>query len=255
MVKFNQFSETEIPYNILSSFGFSQEMIDDLPQNIMQRFLSARTTPVLPVVTVDENGDEHISYSKLCLLRLDDGSVDVGFVPMWREKELDEFNEQQVQQLLKGNVIIANFEDRGQCYVQYDDSIKQTITIPVSIISHNLDVLAQSSGMSEFERERLKEGNVIELDDNGQQTSIGIDLNEVTGCRISQGDAQMWKEEARASQLPKYNFGLYGCWICDEVTQKMSYVAEENYTQEMLEEMKRIGQQKAANVQMGGFRR
>ena len=33
-----------IPYGILAKFGLTQEMIEDLPQNVIHRLLSSRTT-------------------------------------------------------------------------------------------------------------------------------------------------------------------------------------------------------------------
>ena len=51
MANYERFTPQEIPYEILERFGLTREMIDDLPQNVMQRLLSARTTPVLPIFT------------------------------------------------------------------------------------------------------------------------------------------------------------------------------------------------------------
>lgn len=42
-----KFTENEIPYEDFSKMGFSQEMIDDLPENIMTRLLSGEKTPLL----------------------------------------------------------------------------------------------------------------------------------------------------------------------------------------------------------------
>ena len=48
-----KFSESEIPYEELANFGLSQEMIDDFPESIMNKFLSGQRTPLLPMGRAD----------------------------------------------------------------------------------------------------------------------------------------------------------------------------------------------------------
>ena len=43
------FDENEMPYGILERFGLTQEMIEDLPTDILQNILNGRHSPVLPV--------------------------------------------------------------------------------------------------------------------------------------------------------------------------------------------------------------
>lgn len=256
MTNFNHFSETEIPYTILSDFGLTQEMIDDLPQNVMQRLLSSRATPILPLVMENDNGEKIQSFARIKLVRMPDGSVDVSFIPQWREKALEQFEEWQREALLHGDVVIIELADKGECYAQYDETIKQVMTVPVKLIEHNLDILADVSQLDEETKSNLKQGKIVELlNGNDETISIGIDLNEMTGCRISDGNAELWRIESKADVLPKYNFGIYGCWMCDEITNLLSYMPEEEYSESMYEEMKRVGQQKSATVQMGGFHR
>ena len=51
--------ENEIPYEELSKFGLTQEMIDDLPEPIMNKFLGGMRTPLLPINQVDGDGVIH----------------------------------------------------------------------------------------------------------------------------------------------------------------------------------------------------
>lgn len=43
------FSMGDIPYDILQGYGISQEMIDDLPEDVLNDLLSGRRTPPMPV--------------------------------------------------------------------------------------------------------------------------------------------------------------------------------------------------------------
>ncbi len=50
-----KFTENEIPYEDFERMGFSQEMIDDLPEAIMNRLLSGEKTPLLSSSKNDSN--------------------------------------------------------------------------------------------------------------------------------------------------------------------------------------------------------
>ena len=58
MTKVERFQDNEIPYELLASFGLSQEMVDDLPQKVLEQLLSGQRTPLLPICNVDENGNK-----------------------------------------------------------------------------------------------------------------------------------------------------------------------------------------------------
>ena len=72
------------------------------------------------------------------------------------------------------------------------------------------------------------------------------------GIRISNGSRMAWKEETQVERLPKYNFGIYGCWMADDLGN-LSYVPEDSYTREMEAEQVRAGQQHAASAQMSSM--
>ena len=79
MANYEKFTEQEIPFGILERFGLTQEMVEDLPQSIMQKLLSSRWTPVLPIITEDDNEEKHKAYARITLVRKTDGTVDVCF--------------------------------------------------------------------------------------------------------------------------------------------------------------------------------
>lgn len=54
-------------------------------------------------------------------------------------------------------------------------------------------------GLSESEVMELEEGKVVTKGEEGKMFSAGIDLNEETGIRSVNGDAQKWQEEKMAT--------------------------------------------------------
>lgn len=244
------FSETEIPYDILARFGLTQEMIDDFPESIMVRFLSGRETPVLPITVEMNNGEIKHDTGCIRLFRKQDGSVDIIFSPRWREKQLNEFEEVQRQQLLAGNVIVVELED-GMHYAQFNPCINQAIFAKVDAIKDNIRIIADGK-LSPDDILHIESGEILELKESPDNIlSIGIDLMEMSCLRLTRGDKLMWKEEQKVDLLPQFNFGIYGCWVKNPITQDLTYIKEEDFTQDMKDEMYRQGQQRATKVQMG----
>ena len=44
-----KFSENEVPFGILQQYGLTQEMIEDLPLDVLQNIYNGKRSPVLPV--------------------------------------------------------------------------------------------------------------------------------------------------------------------------------------------------------------
>lgn len=249
MTKFERFTSKEIPYGKLKRFGLSQEMIDDLPQNVMERFLSSRKTPLLPVMTENTEGKKVQSLARISLVRLDDGDVDVCFAPQWQDEDLTEFTKEQQEQLKLGNTTTAEVKNLGKCFVQFDDTINQVMAVPVAIINQNISIFARLCGVSDDEKIILEDGGIIEMDINGRMISAGIDLNEPSGLRFANGDIMAWREDANTERLPKYNFGAFGCWIADD-DNILSYVNEDDFTEELVREQGRAAAANATNEKM-----
>ena len=91
------FDENEMPYGILERFGLTQEMIEDLPTDILQNILNGRHSPVLPVHIIADDGEEVKARTRFCLVRTPESNVDVLFFPKLDEYDLKVFNEQQKQ--------------------------------------------------------------------------------------------------------------------------------------------------------------
>lgn len=247
MPRLERFKEQDIPYDDLAKFGLTQEMIDDLPQSVMIRLLSSRETPLLPLKTKTVDGDDVISFARISLIRTSDGSVNAVFIPRWESNDLSEYTPEQQKKLKSGMVMV-----KDNNYIQFDDAIQQVISIPKDIIRQNLNILASEISLSRANYTKLMNGEVVQLGGKKETFSIGIDLNDNMGIRISKGSMMAWREETEVEKLPHYNFGLYGCWLSDDLGN-LSYVPEEEYTDEMGAEQLRAGRQRAAAAQMSSM--
>ena len=69
----------------------------------------------------------------------------------------------------------------------------------------------------------LQKGLPVTVMDGDNLYTIGIDLNEKTGVRLTHGDEKKWREEQRQG------FGRYN----------LDYVPEASYTEELWEEMRK----------------
>ena len=82
--------------------------------------------------------------------RLDDGSVDVYFIPKWVDEDLEEFSIDQQEQLKAGRVVKADLGKEGRCFVQFDEVINQVMAVPVEIINQNISILTRTLFLSAF---------------------------------------------------------------------------------------------------------
>ena len=239
----------EIPYAILDGYGLTQEMIDDLPENVMMRFLSGGYTPPLPVLTKDYEGQVVKTPTRISMIRLNNGQTDIMMAPRWTDMDLSEFPE-EVQQALKiGKVVKSYIPTTGTCYLQYDMDIRQVIALPEKIVNHNIRIAADYFNLTEQEIASIMAGQATEVTRWGETTTIGIDMAEASVVRVIKGDTQQWINDAQTERLDKYNFALYGCWVADE-DNNLEYIPESEYTQKMVQEQIRRQASNSAAEQM-----
>lgn len=77
-----RFEFEELPYDTLSQFGLTQEMIEDLPMHILEELSHGRHSPVLPIKVTDENGNTVTDRSRFAFVRKENGEADVIFFPV-----------------------------------------------------------------------------------------------------------------------------------------------------------------------------
>ena len=224
-----KFSENEIPYESLSQMGFTQEMIDDLPEDVMRKFLSGEKTPLLSSSIKDANGKP--MRASIWLSRKENGEVVAFYRPYEISLDFSDFNAEQQITLMRGDVVLTSKDGQEPTCYQLDNETNQILSCPVSCLRHNLDVLQKAIGFAD--EETFEKGMPQTYMQGHNPVSFGIDLSDSKGIRIVNGSIEDWQREKGEKQLPRYNFGIYGCWTLDK-NENLTYVREEDYTDDMI---------------------
>lgn len=240
-----QFTENEIPFQTLDRLGLTREMIEDLPVRITNDILEGRRSPVLPIFVVDRDGNEVKRRSRFSLVRKDNGKVDALFYSEIEEADLRLFSAQSRSLLEQGKIIVGTIPDKNgnmvRSFVQIDRGNNQVLSAPTEVIARNLQLISEDIHLSEAEFNNLQNGEPVTFvrDDDDEPITVGIDLNNRAGVRVSPGDAKMWSEQ-RTRDWDKFTFGIYGCWVMGE-DGNLDYVKEEDYTDELWNEQRKAG--------------
>ena len=105
-----KFTENEIPYEDFERMGFSQEMIDDLPEAIMNRLLSGEKTPLL--VSSKNDSKDNPMKATIWMSREENGVVTGFYRPYDNVRDYSDFSKSQQKTLLSGGVVLT--ELKGQ---------------------------------------------------------------------------------------------------------------------------------------------
>ena len=239
-----RFEFEELPYDTLSQFGLTQEMIEDLPMHILEELSHGRHSPFLPIKVTDENGNTVTDRSRFAFVRKENGEADVIFFPVLKKSSLEKYNEEQQKQLRAGKVILVDALPtdgrKTKAFVQIDTETNQVKSAPTQVIVRNLQVLSEELKLSNAEIKVMQQGEPQTFVLEDTPITVGIDLNEKNGIRFCQGDTKKWSEQTKR-EWDKYTFGCYGCWIMDD-DGCLDYVPEEQYTEELWNEQKKSAQ-------------
>lgn len=238
-----KFTEDDIPYNILKRFGFTREMIEDMPDAILKKLKNGQTTPVLPIQVTADNGYRILSAAKLSLYRNDNGEIRIMFYPKLEKAELSRFSPQQQKALNEGEPIVSDMTmpdgKKAPAFYQIDHETNQLMSVPVAVIDHNIKLIAEDLHLSQPEVNCLRNGKLLASEHFYIHYTLGVALNRASGIRVVAGDEKAWRDEDRR-EYGKYNFGLNGCWIAND-EGGLDYVPEDEYSEDLWDEMKKRG--------------
>jgi hypothetical protein len=249
-MKRNSFEESEVPYQTLSKFGLTHEMIEDLPMHALDDISNGRPSPVLPVSMEVNEGYSIKSRTRFALVRMADGNVDVMFYPVLKFAPLDNFTKEQQELLKQGKAVVANVNipdgNPIKAFVQIDGETNQVMAVPTPVIGRNLQVLSDELSLGGTELKSIQNGEALTFAVEDEPVTVGIDLKSDTGIRFANGDGEQWRKEGKR-EWDKYTFGIYGCWVMDD-DGNLDYVPEEEYTEELWNEQKKAAGRHASAV-------
>ncbi len=186
--------------------------------------------------------------SRFRLTRSEDGQVHVLFAPKLKEADFTRFNGEQRERLLKGMSVIAlTITDDGartMTFYQLDPATRQVMSAPMPAMTHNIYSIAEQFEMNNAERDTLLQGDPVTIYPEDEAITIGVSLVDKCGIRIVKGEEDVWLQSSRREyQKESYAFGLNGCWVIGDDGEFAGYVKEEDYSDEIYNELKRQSRQ------------
>lgn len=140
--------------------------------------------------------------------------------------------------------------------MQLDDKTNRVFYIPVSLMEDNLASLQDELELSNEQVAQICTGSVISVDKQEGIFTFGFDFLADGGIKVVSGDREEY-DSVMSRELPRYNFGIYGCWVKEPDNSFKSYVPEEEYTEEMQKEFYHLGDKNSqkAEQKYRGMRR
>lgn len=216
------FKENEIPYQEFAKLGYTREMISELSRKDLEQLLSGRRTSLLPITHIEGQDKEFDIKAKFSLKRNNDGTVSLMVHPVRESIDNDiKLSIHELNKVKEGQVILKKIE--GEKYmVQLDKENNELMKVKAKdiMIPHNIGDIELSS----TQREHLKKGNPILLEDTNYKIAVSIDLNSRSGLK-----AQNLNDMTMAEKIAfdRVNPGVIGYLQTDENRNEYMQVQRE----------------------------
>ena len=169
-----KFTENEIPYEDFERMGFSQEMIDDLPEVIMDRLLSGEKTPLL--VSSKNDSNDNPMKATIWMSREENGVVTGFYRPYDNVRDYSDFSKKQQKTLLSGGVVLTELKGQPSSYYQMDEDTNRILSCPADCLMNNFNGL--KNNLSAYIDELTLSVSMILLSvANCDELTIFIDFN------------------------------------------------------------------------------
>lgn len=249
-----KFKEEEIPYEKLEKVGLSRQMIEDLPEDALDKVLSGQLSPVVPLNVTTEDGKTYESRGRFSIYVKEDGEVSARIHPVMKPigetmqvaKVNDEtgkveyqdiptserYSKQVIDQLKDGKVVLDYLYHpdgtREQAYLQLDEETNGIIGIPSEAVNRNLEIVNTELHLTRAEGNCLNNGGLVTYStDEDELLTVGLDLRSPSGIRFAVGDEKKW-QESKQRDWDKYELGVNGCWMTDD-DGNLQYIPEDEF--------------------------
>lgn len=249
-----KFKEEEIPYEKLEKVGLSRQMIEDLPEDALDKVLSGQLSPVVPLNVTTEDGKTYESRGRFSIYVKEDGEVSAKIHPVMKPigetmqvaKVNDEtgkveyqdiptserYSKQVIDQLKDGKVVLDYLYHpdgtREQAYLQLDEETNGIIGIPSEAVNRNLEIVNTELHLTKAEGNCLNNGGLVTYStDEDELLTVGLDLRSPSGIRFTVGDEKKW-QESKQRDWDKYELGVNGCWMTDD-EGNLQYIPEDEF--------------------------
>lgn len=249
-----KFKEEEIPYEKLEKVGLSRQMIEDLPEDALDKVLSGQLSPVVPLNVTTEDGKTYESRGRFSIYVKDDGEVSAKIHPVMKPigetmqvakvneetgkveyqdiPTSERYSKQVIDQLKDGKVVMDYLYHpdgtREQAFLQLDEETNGIIGISSEAVNRNLEIVSTELHLTKAEGNCLNNGGLVTYStDEDELLTVGLDLRSPSGIRFAVGDEKKW-QESRQRDWDKYELGVNGCWMTDD-DGNLQYVPEDEF--------------------------
>lgn len=179
-----KFVEKDIPYNQFERLGFNKRDILFMRKDDLQQLLSGKRTSLMEISSIDGKQLEKKIKAKFSLQLDEKGNVNLMIHPVRKEINNDiELNKTQIEKLQKGLLITKKID--GENYlVQLDKENNELIRTKVKDI--NIPSHIEHIELGNEQREKLRKGEPVVLQDKGREFQISLDLNARMGFKYEQ---------------------------------------------------------------------
>lgn len=209
----------EVPYDELKQVGISEKAFLNMPKEALDRMLSGRTSPLMELNYQKKDGNVVSFVGKLGMQRDADGKVHLTVIPRIENQQmLDKLmadkglTPEDIKNLQKGEMVVKEVGKERQ-YFRLDRETNSVVSI------RQADIMIPNSigdvQLGNNQKERLREGKPIELSLGDTKVTVGVDPNDVTGCRVIKGDMHEWETKQKVD-WDRGNMGVTGYWRCAE---------------------------------------
>lgn len=249
-----KFKESEIPYEKLEKVGLTRQMLEDLPEDALDRILAGHLSPVLPLLIQGPSGEEYEGRGRFSIYIKPEGELSLKIHPVMQEIgetiQIGQINPENgmmeavevpasecydadiIQRLKEGQVVL-NFMygpdgHRQKAFLQLDPETNQIMAVQAQNVGRNLQIVTAEFKLTGAEETCLQNGHLITYtNEEDEMLTVGLDLNSPTGIRFAIGDEKQWMENKKRD-WDKYELGVNGCWMTDD-DGNLQYVSEDEF--------------------------
>lgn len=214
----NIIKANEIPVDQLALVGVDEKMLFGLHPKELERMMRGRMSPLIADLKVKDGQRELAAFSgKLRFVREQDGKVNLMVYPARKQMRNDYgLSKEQLEKLKDGKpllVDVATQKGKEKMILQCD---KET-NVVMAVKQKDLRI-PQAIGdivLGEEQKQRFVEGKPIELSKENTKITVGVDLDDPTGCRVVRGDLDRW-QQVKLEQWDRRTPDAYGYWKTTE---------------------------------------
>lgn len=214
----NIFNILELPFEELEeSLGLTKKMLLDFPQDVLDKLLTGRLSPLLQISITADDGKKYKLPAKIGFRRNSVGVVELRIYPKMKELQ-NTFNikKKEFKALQEGKVVNCLCETDGKKERLYFQLDKETNTV-MSASTQDVYIpnTIRNVSLGSEQKSRIRAGEPIEIEIEGSKITVGVNLNEANGFRLVKGDIAEW-EKRKLIEWDRITPNATGYWQTSE---------------------------------------